>query len=77
MSDNPPTVIYPDNILITNIGLVCLKVNQTGACETWALMKQPEPLLSKLSKEDANRITIEILGVIIFAWVFVVIKRAI
>lgn len=68
----------PPNILETKIGLVCIDVDTTnGACKTWALMKQPEPLLPKLSKAEMGQITMSTLGVIILAWVFTVLKKAI
>ena len=68
----------PPNILETKIGLVCIDVDTTnGACKTWAMMKQPEPLLPKLSKAEMGQITMSTLGVIILAWVFTVLKKAI
>ena len=68
----------PPNILETKIGLVCIDVDTTnGVCKTWAVMKQPEPLLPKLSKPELGQLTTSVIGVLILAWVFTVLKKAI
>lgn len=68
----------PLDIVETKIGLVCIDVDTTnGACKTWAVMKQPEPLLPNLSKDEINLLTMSILGFLVFVWVIVQIKRVI
>lgn len=78
MSNSPAVPTIPPNIYETKVGLVCLDVDmQTGVCKTWAIMRQPEPLLPKLTPQQLGEITSAILGVIVFTWVFIMLKRAI
>ena len=68
----------PPNIVETNTGLVCLNIDTAkGTCETWAIMKQPEPLLPRLKPDEINLLTGSVLSVIALAWVFTIIKRVI
>lgn len=68
----------PQNIVETKTGLVCINVDfVNGQCKTWAVMKQPEPLLPRLSKDEINVLTMSILSFTVFVWVIVQIKRII
>lgn len=74
----PTTHEIPKNIIEVKQGLVCLNIDMnTGACKTWAVMKQPEPLLPRLSQSQKAEITLEIIGLLVVAWVFTMLKKAI
>lgn len=74
----PITQEIPKNIIEVKQGLVCVNIDfNTGACKTWAIMRQPEPLLPKISHTDMGILTVKVIGLLVLAWVFTMLKKAI